>query len=238
MVEAGIPEQWTAHKQAWATKPVLRAIYQDLFARIDAARVPGPTLEIGGGIGAYKDGRDGVVSLDISWAPWLNLVGDAQSLPFADGSFANIVMVDVLHHLPHPMLFIAEAQRVLRPGGRLVVIEPAITPGSWPFYHFLHEERVDMKADPFGPGPQCSAEPYDANQAVPTLMFRQPQRLGLRLASLKYLSLLAYPLSGGMKRWSLVPGALVKPLLKLEDWLSPLLGRLLGFRLMAVLEKR
>lgn len=239
-----IPEEWRQHREVWDAKPVLRALYHDLFRRIDAACAPGSVLEVGGGIGAFKADRPHVTSLDVTWAPWLDMVGDAQALPVADASFDNIVMTDVLHHLPHPLKFLAEAERVLRPGGRLIVIEPAITPGSWPFYHFLHQERVDLKADAFGNAPLCSFDPYDANQAVPTLMFvRHPDRLrqvapGLHLAGVEHLSLFAYPLSGGMKPWSLIPAALVGSTLKLEEMLRPLLGRLMGFRLMAVLERR
>lgn len=239
-----IPEEWRQHRAAWDAKPVLRALYGDLFRRIDAVCVPGSVLEVGGGIGAFKADRPRVTSLDVTWAPWLDMVGDAQALPVRDASFDNIVMTDVLHHLPHPLSFLAEAERVLRPGGRLIVVEPAITPGSWPFYHFLHQERVDLKADAFGAAPLCSRDPYDANQAVPTLLFvRHPARLaqtapGLRLVGVEHLSLFAYPLSGGMKRWSLIPAGVVGAVLRLEECLRPLLGRLMGFRLLAVLERR
>ncbi len=242
--ETAIPPEWREHRAVWDAKPVVRALYGDLFRRMDAACVPGPVLEVGGGIGAFKATRPHVTSLDVTWAPWLDMVGDAQALPVADASFDNIVMTDVLHHLPHPLKFLAEAERVLRPGGRLVVVEPAITPGSWPFYHFLHQERVDLSADAFGAAPLCSHDPYDANQAVPTLMFlRHPDRLaqaapGLRLVTAECLSLLAYPLSGGFKRWSLIPAGMIDAVLRLEDRLTPLLGRWLGFRLMAVLERR
>lgn len=242
--DSAVPEEWRQHRAVWDAKPVLRALYRDLFRRIDAACAPGTVLEVGGGIGAFKADRPHVTSLDVAWAPWLDMVGDAQALPVADASFDNIVMTDVLHHLPHPLKFLAEAERVLRPGGRLIVIEPAITPGSWPFYHFLHQERVDLKADAFGTAPLCSFDPYDANQAVPTLMFvRHPDRLdqvapGLRLTRVEHLSLFAYPLSGGMKPWGLIPAALVETLLRLENRLAPVLGRLIGFRLMAVLDRR
>lgn len=49
---------------------------------------------------------------------------DAVALPFADGTFDAILIRDLLHHLPHPALAIVEARRVLRPGGRLTLIEP------------------------------------------------------------------------------------------------------------------
>ena len=46
---------------------------------------------------------------------------DAQLLPFAGGSFDVVVMYEALYYLANPRAFIAEARRVLRPGGRLIV---------------------------------------------------------------------------------------------------------------------
>ena len=161
----------TSYREVWDRKPVLRAIYGDIYRRILHHVVPGPILEIGGGSGNFKDFAPDTVSTDILPAPWLDLVCDAQALPFADASFANIVMVDVLHHIENPVRFLTEAARVLRPGGRLVACEPAITPLSGIFYRRFHDEPVDMSVDPLKPvaalGPK---DPYDSNQAIPTLM--------------------------------------------------------------------
>src|SRR4051794_2039456 len=101
----------------WARKPVLRVIYDDFYDRIAAACVPGTTLEIGGGIGNLKQRLPDVVATDIQFAPWLDCVADAQHLPFAAGVIANIVMVDVLHHVEFPVVFFREVERVLAPGG-------------------------------------------------------------------------------------------------------------------------
>lgn len=49
---------------------------------------------------------------------------DAAALPFADASFGSVFIRDLLHHVPDPAAVIAEAARVLRPGGRLCVLEP------------------------------------------------------------------------------------------------------------------
>jgi SAM-dependent methyltransferase len=239
-VEAS-PESYRA---AWMGKPVLRAIYADYYARI-VARVPrGPVLEIGGGSGNLKAVLPDVVSSDIVAAPWLDVVADAHALPFADGSFAGIVMVDVLHHLAHPRRFLAEATRVLRPGGRVVMVEPGITPASHLFFRLFHPEPVRMDADPLGNAPlNDPSDPWDANQGLPTLLFRRHAaryavafpRLVLREASL--LSLFAYPLSGGFRQWSLLPVCAVGPLLALEDRLLPWLGPAMAFRLLVVLER-
>lgn len=49
--------------------------------------------------------------------------GDMYSLPWADGSFDAVTIHQVLHYADRPAAAIAEAARVLRPGGRLVVVD-------------------------------------------------------------------------------------------------------------------
>ncbi|ACO45149.1 class I SAM-dependent methyltransferase [Deinococcus deserti] len=47
--------------------------------------------------------------------------GQAEALPYLPGSFDAALLVRVLSHLPRPLVALAEAQRVLRPGGQLVL---------------------------------------------------------------------------------------------------------------------
>jgi ubiquinone/menaquinone biosynthesis C-methylase UbiE len=53
---------------------------------------------------------------------------DVQALPFADASFDSVWSQFVLYFLPQPQRAIAEAKRVLRPGGRVVF---ALHEDSW-----------------------------------------------------------------------------------------------------------
>jgi len=52
------------------------------------------------------------------------LQGDAGQLPLDDGAMDAVVMLDVLEHVPEPDAVLAEAHRVLRPGGVLVLSVP------------------------------------------------------------------------------------------------------------------
>jgi 2-polyprenyl-6-hydroxyphenyl methylase/3-demethylubiquinone-9 3-methyltransferase len=55
-----------------------------------------------------------------------------QALPFAEGSFDAVVLSEVLEHLPDAMPGLAEAARVLRPGGLVLVTVPhADYPLAW-----------------------------------------------------------------------------------------------------------
>lgn len=49
--------------------------------------------------------------------------GDAEHLPFADGSFDVVTCSNSLHHYPHQAAAVREMVRVLRPGGRLMIID-------------------------------------------------------------------------------------------------------------------
>jgi ubiquinone/menaquinone biosynthesis C-methylase UbiE len=54
--------------------------------------------------------------------------GDAEQLPFPSGSFDLAISRHVLWTLPHPEAAIDEWMRVLRPGGRLAVIDSQFDP--------------------------------------------------------------------------------------------------------------
>ena len=151
----------------WEDKPALRAIYRAYYEEIRARCRPGQTREIGGGSGNLMNFMPAVISTDIVPAPWLDALADAQRLPFAAASFDNIAMFDVLHHLERPRMFFQETERVLRPGGRVVMVEPAITPLSGLFYRNFHPEPVIKSGDPLLDGPlDPMPDAFEANQAT------------------------------------------------------------------------
>ena len=105
-----------------------------------AAHAGHDVLEIGGGMGTdlAQFARHGaaVTDLDLS-AGHLQLAEenfrlrglhgrfvhhDAETLPFADGSFDVVYSNGVLHHTPDTAAVVREIHRVLRPGGRAIVM--------------------------------------------------------------------------------------------------------------------
>lgn len=243
---AGLDQRQKAHRGVWETKPSIRLLYRDFHRRLLGSCPQGRVLDIGGGTAHVKEIRCDIVSTDILSFPGIDVVADAHRLPFADRYFAGVVMLDVLHHLERPIEFLNEASRVLKPGGRLAMIEPAMTSVARRFYDHFHEEPVDMSADPFAHVTiNPDRDPFDANQAIPSLLFATPaarRRTEQAVASLcvqrvEWLSLFAYPMSGGFQKWSLIPAALVPWMLAFEEKVPETIRKQIAFRMMIVLER-
>ncbi len=96
----------------------------------------GTLLDAGGGTGrvaeALRPHVGTVIVADVSWgmlsqARQKDLVAvsaESERLPFADGTFDRVLMVDALHHVVHQGETVRELFRALKPGGRLVIEEP------------------------------------------------------------------------------------------------------------------
>jgi SAM-dependent methyltransferase len=235
----------TAQRDAWQKRPLLRALYTEWYNRVasELSEAEGPTVELGCGIGTFKEFWPQAVTTDVVATPWTDAVVDAQQLPYADSSVANLVLIDVLHHLPKPGRFLAEAERTLRPGGRVVLVEPYCSPISTQLYKIFHFESTDFAVDPLGDAAQSASDPFDSNQAVPTLIFwrhldqfraRHPR---LEVVRRERFALIGYPLSGGFSGRQIVPYRLL-PMLRLAERLLAPLAPLAAFRCLVSLEKR
>jgi len=61
---------------------------------------------------------------------------DAHALPFSEGVFDGVLLLEVLEHVRHPARVLDEAHRVLREGGTVCM--------STPFLYPLHDEPYDF----------------------------------------------------------------------------------------------
>ncbi len=105
-----------------------RAVLEFSASLPDQARV----LDAGAGEGQYCDRftrhRYTGVDLGVGDAAWnyarLDAIADLLALPFSDGTFDATLNVVTLEHVKEPARVIEELYRVLRPGGRLLIIVP------------------------------------------------------------------------------------------------------------------
>lgn len=237
-------ETLRVQRAAWERRPLVRHLYREWYGQVadQLASVPGPTIELGSGIGAFKEFHPAAMTSDAAPSEWAEQVLDAEELSLPDGSVGNLVLIDVLHHLPRPARFFREASRVLQAGGRVVLLEPYCSPVSTFFYKRFHHERTDLSVDPFGEPPLSSAELFDSNQALATLIFwRCRDRFAamfpeLEVRSRTRLALFAYPVSGGFTKPPLLPAVMARPTLWLERRMRFAAG-LLAFRCLVTLER-
>ena len=109
------------------------AMYRaEVLARVDGA-AGRDILEIGCGEGMMFEGTaTQPVQMDVSATRVRRALGkgrrllcaDGYQLPFADESFEVVLLVAVLEHTREPWRILAEARRVLKPGGRVVMVVP------------------------------------------------------------------------------------------------------------------
>ncbi len=234
----------------WMRRPALRAIYHDCFRRMlaemarDATGGIGKSIELGSGGGYFKEICPRIITTDVLPSPWADAVIDAADMPFEEGSVRNLVLFDVLHHLCDIPSFLSEAARVLEPRGRVVIVDPYISPLSRVIYGLFHREPIRVTSDPLADHAAVGAAPMDGNQGIAReVFFKSAGRLGARwptltLVTRRRLSLLSYPLSGGFSGPTLLPAAIAQAAVNVERALEPLLGRWLAFRCLVVLERR
>lgn len=221
-------ERLLEHRRLWGAKPVLAHVYEPWFsALLDAAPRGAKVLEVGAGPGFLGEAARGRrpdlrwIASDLHVAPWNALAADAGRLPFAAGSLDAVVGLDVLHHLAAPADFFREAARALRAGGRIALVEPWITPFSWPIYRFFHQEDCRLSVDPWQPFPAGGKDSFDGDAAVPWRMARDTpaerwNELGLRPPRVARLNAFAYLLSLGFRPASLLSARLAGPMMTFD----------------------
>jgi len=88
-------------------------------------------------IGGARRAVPGYVNLDILGMPGVDVVADAECMPFGDGLFQRVECDAVLEHVDDPWRVMAEIERVLAPGGYAHLVTP--------FCHPFHEYPKDYR---------------------------------------------------------------------------------------------
>ncbi len=233
-------ERLEEHRRLWDAKPVLRSVYAVWFeALIEALPRGGAVLEVGAGPGCLAQyARQRVPGIrwmasELLDVPWADLVADGLRLPVRSAAVRALVGVDVVHHLADPARFFEEAGRVMEPGGRLLVLEPWVSPFSHPIYRWLHQEGCHPKLDPWRPfGSGTGKDAFEGDAAVVSRLMESAtredwRRFGLASPSITILNGFAYLASLGFREGSLVPPGGAQLLMALDRklaWASKLLG--------------
>ena len=226
------PETTTLRRRITREKGLLRRLYEEWYGLLLEA-VPsgsGKILEIGSGGGFFKEHtrnepRGSVLASDVLALTDVDVVCRAEEMPFRGGALRGIVMTNVFHHIRDCEAFLREAERLLRPGGVVVMVEPWNTAWSRFVYLRLHHEPFDERAESWlieGTGPLSSA-----NGALPWIVFERDLEVfferfpGFCILSKRLLMPVSYLFSGGVSLRSLAPGFAYPLIRVLEKPLEP-----------------
>lgn len=174
------PEFSLAHRQLVLRKFILRKLFESLYQECHTRDLQyfhdcqgGERLEIGSGAGIISEVYPDVITSDMKVLPFIDLVLDAEELPFSDNSLRAIYAINVFHHFPNPRDFFREILRVLRPGGGVVLIEPFYGPIASLVFKNLHKSE-GFEPDVPSWEASISTGPFsNANQALSYVVFKR-----------------------------------------------------------------
>ncbi len=237
------------HAAVLRRKPMLAAVFREcheLMLRVDR-RTFGDThglrVELGAGVAPIARTFPDVLATDVVPGDGLDAVLDAQCLDLPDGSVRALYGQNCFHHLSDPLKFLVEAERVVAPGGGVILIEPYYGPlASVVFPRLFASEDFD-KTMP-GWTSAATGPMHGANQALSYIVFnrdrarfeREVPRLEL-VETFPLGNYIRYLLSGGLNFRQLVPTSTQPALRALESALRPA-RRTLALHHVIVLRRR
>lgn len=213
------PEAITVHRRIIETKSIMRSVYrfwyEQFLPSVKATRaVSGRMIEVGCGASHLEKYIPDIIKTDCVAHANIHQVVDACRLPYESDSLRCIFVLNALHHFERPALFLSEAERCLKKGGRLVITEPSNSPiqkfmiKKFHPYEYFDESVTDWVNTPHG---RLSM----ANNALPWIIFeRDRPRLRELFPRLRMLdcyrhTYMIYFASGGMSYKAFLPGLLL-----------------------------
>lgn len=232
--------------QYWQKKPLLQKLYAGFYRLIaqNLSNLPDAKIvELGSGLGNIREVIPHCLRTDLFPNPWIDQIENAYKLSFADESISDLILTDVFHHLKYPGTALKEFVRVLRKGGRVILLEPYMSMLGLLIYGIPHDEPIAITKKIEWESPEdWSPEEIDyyAAQGNATRIFIgsrfRPKLVTWQKIETIRFSAIAYAASGGFSKPQLYPTSMFPLIRKLEKLLD-VFPVLFATRLLVILEK-
>jgi SAM-dependent methyltransferase len=163
-------------------------------------------IEIGAGPGFSEFYlRCKPIMTDVVKNAWIDRILDATNMDLPDQSVDCIIASGNIHHFFSPYKFFKECERVIKPGGLLLIWDLNTSLALRMLLRLMRHEGWSYDVDVFDEKVIANdpSDPWSANCAIPELLFEQTDRFEKEFTTLKIElnernEFLIFPLSGGV----------------------------------------
>ena len=218
------------HSKVLYEKPMMRDVFSEFYdacIQLDEkyfSDSKAKRVEIGAGVSFFKKKYPEIISTDIKKAENLDMVVDAQNMPFEQNSVRAIYGINCFHHFPNPDLFFNELDRVLVKGCGCILIDPYYGTIAKRFYKKIFDtETFDMTQKEWVN--ESLGFMNGANQALSYIVFiRDKKKFEERYPNLEIIvqkplnNYMRYVLSGGLNFRQILP-SFFSPIIKFFEFI-------------------
>jgi SAM-dependent methyltransferase len=229
-------------------RQLLRRRYEWMNRFIDPEDVG---VDLGCGTGLSKEfvrAKEFQLS-DVADYDWLDFKHvDALATPFDNESFDFVVCSNMIHHVAHPLVIFQEIERILKPGGRLIIQEVNASLTMRFLLRLMRHEGYSYEPDVFDPKVVCNdpQDPWSANCAIANLLFDDAARFersvpGFRIIHSSFSECVSMINSGGViaKTFYIpLPNWLMRVVCQFDTFLTRCFPQMFAMQRQIVLEKQ
>jgi len=207
-------------------------------------------IEVGAGTGVSKDFIKSIFFKTTDYAnnEWLDVkMIDALNTKFESESLDFIISSNMIHHMPYPILFFEEMNRILKPGGKLIIQEINCSTSMRFLLKLMRHEGYDFTINVFDRKLICT-DPEDlwsANCAIPNLLFDNLEEFKNKVSDFRvvhtgFSEFFLFINSGGViskTKYIPLPNTVLKIVKSVDDFLCKLAPSIFALQRQIVLIK-
>lgn len=247
-IDIDSPERIVTHRKILNRKKMIKDVFKEFhkeFLKTEKKffKIEGLRVELGAGVFPLKFTDKKILASDVVESKDNDLVINAEKINFKKNTVKTFFLQNVFHHFANPDNFFKEADRTIKKGGGIIMIEP--------YYNFLSNilyknisknEFFDMNQSSWKQ--QEAKAMSGANQALAHNIFIRDKTLftnkykNFEIVEVKPLNnYLRYILSGGLNFKQLIPNSLTFVLKTIEFILKPF-NKFFSIHYIIVIKKR